>query len=113
MIIQSLILHGSNVGTESRQMLWKSRAATTDSTPTNEAYFSAQFARARPIDGLRRGIIDLLPNSGLGEHIEDKPHNDGINEEEPISINGSTNESGYSEPTHDDVNCLISEALEE
>lgn len=45
--------------------------------------------------------------------VEEEPHDEGIDEEEPIPENKSSNESGYSGPTHDVDRCLILEALEE
>lgn len=49
----------------------------------------------------------------MDNHVQYELQTETINGEEQILKNGSTNETGYSGSTHDDVCCSLSKALEE
>lgn len=54
-----------------------------------------------------------MPGQGVDDHVEDEPNMEGINADEPMPENESSNKSGYSGPTFDDVCRMICEALKE
>lgn len=70
--------------------------------PINETDLAAQIARAHLVADLWQDNPDVLPEKVVDNHKEDEPHNDGINKEEAMPENESTNESGSSDSTHDD-----------
>lgn len=88
-------------------------AATADTTPINEAEFSAYLKRAGHVDDLCRDGLDVLPQQAVDDHEEKEPHNEGIYEGKPMSKDELSRESGFSGRTHHDVRRLIHKALEE
>lgn len=56
-------------------------------------------------------VVYVLSEQDVDLHVEDEPQGEIINKENTFSENESTNESGYSGPTHKDVCRLIREAL--
>lgn len=46
-------------------------------------------------------------------HVENEPNDEGIDKEERMPENDWSSESGYSEPTHDEIRRLIYESFKE
>lgn len=113
MTTESLNLHVSPFGRELERDLWNSRAATADSTPVNGADFTAQFTPNRRIDGFRRNNLDELPEQTVAECVEFQLQHEGIGKEVDMPENKSCSESGYAEPTYDDVRLMVRGALAE
>lgn len=105
--------HASTVSTEPKRILTNSGTATADSTPITEADFAAHFARARRTDDLWSEEFEILPEQAVDNNVEDKLHNDGIEKEQKMLENESSNKSDYNGPTLDDGHRLIREALVE
>lgn len=106
-------LHISTFGSEPERILRILKASTADCELINEADFAAQLVRARLVDESWQDERNVLPKQAADNQVEDKTHDEGIDEEEPISENESSNESGHSALHHHDIRHLIREALEE
>lgn len=89
------------------------RAASADRALNNEAEFASQLPQVRLFNDLWQDELSVLPGQAVDCDVDDKPNNDGIDEEKPMPENKSGSNSGYSTPTYGDVRHLIREALEE
>lgn len=108
MAARRLIPLVASVGSEPERILGNLTAATTDSTPITETVFAAQFARARRVDDLWWDELDVLHEQAMDDHVENQLDSDGIDEDEAMPEDDSSNESGYSWPTHDSVRRFFS-----
>lgn len=68
-----------------------------------DQFFAALFVRAKCVDDLWQDKLVVLPEKAMEDHVEQELHSEGLDEEEPMTENESSNESVYSGPTHDDV----------
>lgn len=71
----------------------------------------AQFAQDRFVGDLQRDDLNELPEQVVNNHVGGEPHNDRIDEKRRMPQDESSNESGYSRPSHDHVRSLIRKGL--
>lgn len=74
---------------------------------------AAQFAPVHPTDNSRSDNLYLLPKQAVDRHVEDGPQNGFIDEEGDMSEYDLVKASCYNRQTHNDVDHMIWEALEE
>lgn len=94
-------------------MLCNWKAAIADSTPINETELAAQFAQARCVDDLSKNDLYVLPKEAMDGHLAHKHQHEGIDEGVDMLEKGSSSESNYAGPSHDEVRSMIQEGLAE
>lgn len=70
------------VGSDLERILWNLRAAIADRTYVYNSNFTAQFPPARRVEDVWQDNLDILLEQPVDDHVSDKPHNNGISEEE-------------------------------
>lgn len=71
----------SLVGSEPKRIIKTFKANIVHSVPKDETDVAAQFARARHVDDSWLGETDVLPKRAGDDHVDDEPHENGMDEE--------------------------------